>query len=110
MKRILVTCIAVLLGACPCFAASPNVEAAVKTFSAVGADAGKLQIFCEMTKAIDAMGDKQDAAAEAKIQGYIKQLGTDFEAAWNTGDDADESTPDGAALRAAVDDLAGKCT
>lgn len=110
MKRILVTCIAVSLGAYPGFAASPKVEAAVKIFKAVSADAGKLKIFCEMTKAMDAMGDKQDAAAEAKIQGYTKQLGTDFETAWNAGDDADESTPDGAALRAALDDLAGKCT
>ena len=31
-----------------------------------------------MTKVMDAMGEKQDAAAEAKIQGFMKQLGADF--------------------------------
>ena len=110
MKRILVACIACSLSAFPAFAASPNTEAAVKTFKAVGTDTGKLKIFCEMTKVLDARGDKQDDAADAKIQGYIKQLGNDFEVAWIASDDADEATPDGAALRAALDDLAGKCT
>jgi hypothetical protein len=71
MKRILVTCIAVSLGAYPGFAASPKVEAAVKIFKAVSTDAGKLKIFCEMTKAMDAMSDKQDAAADgAQFTGF----------------------------------------
>jgi hypothetical protein len=50
MKRILISCIAVSLGACPCFAAAPNTEEMVKTFNAVGTDAGRLKIFCEMKK------------------------------------------------------------
>jgi hypothetical protein len=64
MKRILVTCVAVSLGAASCFAASPKIEEIVKTFKAVSADAGKLKIFCEMTKAMDAMADKQDTAIQ----------------------------------------------
>ena len=35
---------------------------------------------------MDAIGEKEDAAAEAKITGLMKQLGPDFEAAWNAGD------------------------
>jgi hypothetical protein len=110
MKRILVTCIAVSLGAGPGFAASAKIEAAVKTFQAVSADAGKLKTFCEMTKVMDAMGDKQDSAAEAKIQGYIKQLGSDFETAWTVSNDVDENSADGKAINAALDALTGKCT
>ena len=109
MKRFLVTCVAVLLGAGPCFAASPKIEAAIKTLKAVGADAGKLKIYCEMTKAMDAMGEKQDAAAEAKIQGYVKQLGAEFETAWNVISDVDMETPDGKAITAALDGVEGKC-
>jgi hypothetical protein len=109
MNRFLVTCVAVSLGAYPCFAASPKVEAAIKTFNAVGADAGKLKVYCEMTKAMDAMGEKQDTAAEAKIQGYIKQLGTEYETAWKAISDVDVETPDGKAITAALDDVEGKC-
>jgi hypothetical protein len=109
MKRILVTCIAVSLGAYPCFAASPKIEAAVETFKAVSADTGKLKAFCEMAKTMDAKGDAEDPVADAKIQGYMKQLGTEFETAFNSSDEVDEGTPDGAALRAAFDDLSGKC-
>jgi hypothetical protein len=109
MKRFLVTCVAVSLGACPCFAANPKIEEVVKTLKAVGADAGKLKTFCEMSKAMDAMGDKQDAAGEAKIQGYVKQLGTDFETAWIASADVDAETPDGKAISGALDDLTGKC-
>jgi hypothetical protein len=55
------------------------------------------------------MGDKQDAAGEAKIQGYVKQLGTDFETAWIASADVDAETPDGKAISGALDDLTGKC-
>lgn len=110
MKRILAACVAVSLGSCPCFAASPKIEGMVNTFKAVSADAGKLKTFCEMTKVMDAMGDKQDAAAEAKIQAYIKQLGSDFETAWNATNDIDAETPDGKEVNAALDDLSGKCS
>jgi hypothetical protein len=110
MNRFLTTCVALSLGICPCFAASPKIEEVIKTFNAVGSDAAKLKIFCEMTKAMDAMGDKQDAADDAKIQGYVKQLGTEFESAWDASSEVDAETPDGRAIGAALDDLSGKCT
>jgi hypothetical protein len=109
MNRFLVTCVAVSLCTRPCFAASPKIEEVIKTFNAVSADAAKLEIFCEMTKVMDAMGEKQDTSAEAKIQGYVKQLGTEFETAWNAISDVDAETPDGSAITAALDDVAGKC-
>jgi hypothetical protein len=109
MSRFLVTCIAVTLGACPCIAAGPKIDEVIKTFNAVSADTAKLKIFCDMTKAMDAMGDKQDSADEAKIQGYVKRLGTEFETAWNAISDVDAETPDGRAITAALDDVAGKC-
>jgi hypothetical protein len=109
MSRILVTYIAVTLGAYPCIAASPKIEEVIKTFNGVSADAERLKIFCDMTKAMDAMGDKQNAADEAKVQGYVKQLGTEFETAWNAISDVDAETPDGRAISAALDDVAGKC-
>jgi hypothetical protein len=103
------TCLIVFLGTWPCCAANPKIEEVVKTFDRVRADAKKLKIFCEMKKVMDARGDKQDTAADAKIQGYMKQLGSDFQTAWVASDDIDTDTPDGKALNAALDNLTGKC-
>ena len=110
MKRIVVAAVAVCLAAAPAFAASPKVDAAIKTFKAVSADPAKLKTFCDMSKVMDAMGEKQDAAAEAKIQGFMKQLGTEFETAWNVGNDVNENSADGKAFNGALDDLSGKCS
>lgn len=109
MKRI------VLAGAIACFgafgaqAASPKVDAAVKTFKGVGADAGKVKTFCDMIKAMDAMGDQEDAAADAKIAGFMKQLGPEFETAWDSAEGLDDESDDGKAYYAAIDELTGKC-
>jgi len=108
MKRLLATCLTLALSA-PVLAASPKIDAAVTTFKSVGADAGKLKIFCEMKKTMDAAGDKADAATDEKVDGYVKQLGADFQKAWNTGDDLDENSPDAKALYAALDELGAKC-
>lgn len=110
MKRIVLAGVIACLGAYGALAASPKIESAVKTLKAITADPGKLKTFCEMTRAMDAMGDKEDAAAEAKITGLMKQLGPDFDAAWNAADDLDDNTEDGKAYNAAMDDLAGKCS
>lgn len=109
MKRIVLAGVIACLGSYGALAASPKIEFAVKTLKAVAADPGRLKTFCEMTRAMDAMGDKEDAAAEAKITGLMKQLGPDFDAAWNAADDLDDNTEDGKAYNAAMDDLAGKC-
>jgi hypothetical protein len=109
MIRFHIICIAIALGVCPSFAATAKVEEVIKAFNAVGTDAAKLRTFCEMTKAMDAMGDNQNAADDAKIQGYVKQLGADFESAWTASSDVDSETADGRAIGAALDELSAKC-
>ena len=108
--RALVTCAAICLLAYPAAAADPKVEAAAKVFQSVSADAQKVKTFCEMAKVMDSAGEKADAATQAKVQSYMKQLGSDFETAWRIGGDVDENSPDGKIYTAALDDLTSKCT
>jgi len=58
---------------------------------------------------MDEAGDHLDAAPEEQIQTIVKQVGPEFEAAWNLGDDLDEDSPDAAAYNAALEELSGKC-
>lgn len=109
MKRIVLAGVVACLGSYGALAASPKIETAVKTFKAVAGDPGKLKTFCEMIRTMDAVGDKEDAAAEAKVDGLMKQLGPDFDAAWNAAEDLDDNTEDGKVYNTAVDELAGKC-
>ena len=110
MKRVIFVAVAACLAAVPALAASPKIDAAVKTFKAVGADPAKQKIFCDMSKAMDAAGDKPSPAADAKINGFMKQLGADFEAAWGVAENLNENSPDGKAYNNALDELAGKCS
>ena len=110
MRTLVLVPAAVCLTGLSALAATSTADSAVATFKAVGADAGKLKIFCEMNTAMDKAGDNHDAAAEAQIDGYVKQLGPDFESAWNSGDSIDENSPDGEKLNAALDELANKCS
>jgi hypothetical protein len=111
MKRTLTACMLVTLGlgATYVMAASPAVESAIKTLKAVAADPARFKTFCDMQKAAEALGEKEDAAAEAKIEALAKQLGADFEKAWSAGDDLDENSADGKEYFAAVDELDSKC-
>ena len=90
-------------------AASPKIEAAVKTFKAVAADPTKLKVFCTMDAALEAAAKKKDKAAGPQIMQFMKQLGPEFESAWNAGDGVDDDTPDGKVFVAALDDLIDKC-
>jgi hypothetical protein len=100
---------ALCLAVSPVLAASPKIEAAVKTFKAVAGDAGKLKTFCDMSKVMEQAGEKEDPKIDAQIQGFIKKLGAEFETAWNAGEDVDENSADGKAYNAALDDLSAKC-
>jgi hypothetical protein len=91
-------------------AADPKVDAAVKTFKQTESDPGKLKTFCEMTQAMNAAGEKEDAATDAKVDGYLKQLGPDFETAWNAGENVDENSSDGKTLDSAINELQSKCS
>lgn len=101
---------AICLVVSPALAASPKIDAAVKTFKAVAGDAGKLKTFCAMSKVMESAGEKEDPKIDAQIQGFIKQLGADFETAWAAGEDVDENSADGKAYNAALDDLSAKCS
>ena len=109
MQRALIAGLVLCLGAYSVLAASPKIEAAVKTFKAVAADPAKVKTFCAMNKAMEEAGDKQDQATEDKIMGFMKQLGPDFETAWNAADGVDDNSADGKAYLAGLDELADKC-
>jgi hypothetical protein len=110
MIRPLLVSAAVSLTAMTALAADSKVDSAVATFKAVENDAGKLKIFCEMSATMDKAGENPDAAADAKIDGYMKELGPDFATAWNAGEGVDESSADGKKLDAALDELGNKCS
>jgi hypothetical protein len=107
--RIVVSIAAICLGTPTAMAASPKIEAAVKTFKAVAADPARLKLFCAMNAALDDAAEKKDKAAAAKIPALMKQIGPDFESAWNAGEDVDDDTPDGKVFVSAIDELADKC-
>jgi hypothetical protein len=116
MKRIPVACIAAgaaavmaLVGAATASAASPAVDRAIKSIRSVSSDPAKLKLFCELNKVIQAAADKEDAAVQKQIEGIVTQMGPDFGAAWDVGDELDETSPDGQAFYDAVDALAEKC-
>lgn len=110
MKYAVIAGAALCLGvATAAYAATPKIEAAIKTIKATGGDPAKVKAFCEMSKLMETTGEKENPAAEAKIDGYMKQLGPDFETAWNAGDGLDENSADGKVLFAAMDELQGKC-
>ena len=107
--RLLAASVVTFLTALCAQAASPKVESATKVFQSVANDAARVKTFCEMSKAMDAAGEKPDAAADAKIQAYMTQLGPDFQQAWDAGNELDENSDDGKTYAAALDTLSGKC-
>jgi hypothetical protein len=109
MKRILFVGAAVVIGAGLLPAASPAVDKAIKTITSVGSDAAKLKIFCSVNKLLQESGEKEDPAIQKQVDDLVAQVGPDFKDAWDTGDELDETSPDGKEFFAAVDALAAKC-
>ena len=107
--RMLPVFAAISLLAFPAAAADPKIESAAKVFQSVAADPAKVKTFCEMTKAMDNVGEKDDPATDAKVQSYMTQLGPDFATAWGAGSDVDENSADGKIYNAALDALTSKC-
>jgi hypothetical protein len=108
--RMMIACAAVCLTITPAFGANEKVEAAKKAFQSVSADPAKVKTYCEMAKVMEDAGDQVDPDTETKIQTLIKDLGPDFETAWNTGGELDENSEDAKVYNAALDDLSNKCT
>ncbi len=87
--------------ACACListaaiAVDAKVQSAIDSISAVAGDPAKLKTYCEMSDVLDAAGDNANGAADTKVDTYLKQLGPDFEAAWDVVDNLDDNSPDG---------------
>jgi hypothetical protein len=111
MKKFLAACALCGLFASPVLA-SPAVDSAVKTFDAVAADAGKLKTYCEMSKVMssaDAEDDSKSEALDKQMDGFMKELGPDFQTAFEAGADLDPESADGKTYDAAMDKLDDKC-
>jgi hypothetical protein len=112
MKPILAAVAVCGLLASPALA-NPTIDAAIKTFDAVAADPAKLKTYCEMSKLSAGGGDDADEstseALDKQMQEYMKQLGQDFETAYEAGADLDPESADGKSYDAALDKLDDKC-
>jgi hypothetical protein len=114
MKKFLAAALVCGLFVPAALAANEKVDSAVKTFDAVANDAAKLKTYCEMNKVMNSAGDDKandakDDALDKQIQDYMKQLGADFETAFEAGADLDPDSEDGKAYDAALDKLDAKC-
>ncbi len=113
MQKFLAAIAACGLLVSPALAANASVEAAAKAFDAVAADAAKLKTYCEMSKVMSSGDETEDEskseALDKQMQDYMKQLGSDFEAAFEAGADLDPESEDGKAYDAALDKLDAKC-
>src|SRR5262245_25720618 len=109
MKGSLDAGAALLIGAGTRPRSRPAVDLAIKTIESVGNDAAKLKLFCNLNKVLQDSGDKDDPAIQKQIDDLVAQLGADFSAAWDIGDELDENSPDGKEFYGAVDALAAKC-
>jgi hypothetical protein len=112
MKKYLAAFALCGLLASPVLAANAAVDAAVKTFEAVGNDAAKLKVYCDMSKVMSSSDAEDDSKAEAldkQMDGFMKQLGPEFQTAFEAGADLDPESADGKAYDSAMDKLDDKC-
>lgn len=112
MPKIYAAFVAALLLA-PAAHAAGKLSAAdiTKTIEAAANDPAKVKAYCAMTKKMDEVGDdeKKAEAAGDEIDGYFKALGDDFQAAWDSGQDAAEGSPEAKALDEGTAKLDEKC-
>jgi hypothetical protein len=111
MKKFLAACAVCGLFATPVLA-NPAVDSAVKTFDTVGSDPAKLKTYCEMSKVMssaDAEDDKKSEALDKQMDGFMKELGPEFQTAFEAGADLDPESADGKSYDAAMDKLDDKC-
>src|SRR5512145_348594 len=123
MKRTLIACAAIACAASLAVAASPEVDKSIKTIQSVAADPAKLKLFCALDDATEETTEaegqkvdpakvdaaKADPAQDKQVNDILKQLGADFAAAWDIGDNLDEKSPDGVEFTAAVEAIVAKC-
>jgi hypothetical protein len=81
MGRGLIGCLALSVAAASALA-DPKIDSAISVFKQTQANAGKFKSFCAMSKAREAPGENEGSVAKAQIEGYLTQLGPDFETSW----------------------------
>lgn len=93
-------------------AASPPVEAAIKTLDKVPADAAKFATYCNLLGDMESVPDADAAkyeALESQLDAVIDSYGADVVEAWDTLSEIDPETDDGKAVVAAFEAIEGKC-
>lgn len=95
----------------PALALDAKIESAIKVFETTSGDAAKMKTYCTMNKLMSDVGDdeKKAEAAEAQFNGFLKELGPDFETAWSAGEGLDPESAEGKAINAALDKLDTAC-
>ncbi len=97
----------------PAMALDAKVDAGVKAFAAVEADAAKIKAYCAMSKTMSTANDETDSAKseafDKEISGYMATLGKDFQQAWDLGADLNPDSEDGKAMNTALEKLETKC-
>jgi hypothetical protein len=102
----------VAFGHGPAMAASPAVEAAIRTLEKIPADTAKFETYCTLLGQMESVPDDDAAkyeALERQLDAVIDSYDTDVSAAWDTISEIDPETEDGKAVAAAFDAIEGKC-
>ena len=109
---LLTLAIAGTMVAGPVRAASPKVEAAIKSLGKIEANEEKFKAFCKLIRDIDDLPDQEDAKAEAldvELEKLLRSIGFDVLQAWDLGGDLDPQSEDGKAFEAAMEAIEEKC-
>lgn len=109
---ILAGCLLAPEAAAQAQAAGVDAAGITKAIDSAAGDTTKVKAYCDMAKKFEEVGDdeKKAEAAGDEIDGYFKALGPEFEAAWTSGQDADENSAEGKAFDEAMGKLDAKCT
>ncbi|MBK9078080.1 MAG: hypothetical protein WBP38_04440 [Hyphomicrobium sp.] len=110
MKRALFA-VACCLAVSPVQAAGVDAATITKSIDAATADPVKAKAYCDLAAKFDEVGDdeKKAEAAGSEIDAYFQTLGAEFEAAWDAGQNAEETSPEGKAFDAAMTKLDATC-
>lgn len=93
-------------------AASPQIEAAVKTLAKIPADAAKFETYCNLLGEMESVPETDTAKSEEldeKLEDIIESYGADVVQAWDLVSETDPETDDGKAVAAAFEAMEDKC-
>jgi hypothetical protein len=91
--------------------ASDPIDRATAALANIGADAAKLQSYCDIV--LTATPEADSVAAEeieVKLDAYFESLGPIYAKLSRIGDEVSEDTEEGKKIDAAFDHLEAKCT